>query len=124
MIDELPGLLKAVLARGRIDDKQDLVRRVGYFPGGDSAHLAQFRHQIGLGVQAARRVHDHQIGLPVFGRGERVEEHGRRVRSGLLLDHLDAQAACPDLQLLVGGGAKSVRGAKDWMAILLQVVLR
>ena len=96
---------------------------MGNFARRDAAHLPQFRHQVGLGVQAARRIHDHRIVMPVLGRGEGIKEDRRRVRPGFLLDHLDAQPSCPNLQLLIGGGAEGVSGAEQGAAVLLQKVM-
>ena len=75
-------------------------------------------------MKAARRVDNHEIGMPGFGGGERVKQNGGGIGSGLLLDHLNAQASGPDFQLLIGGGAKSVRRAEQRLAILLLEEMR
>ncbi len=41
-----------------------------------SAHLLQLSHQVSFGVEAARGVHDHEIGVSRGSCLQRVEQHG------------------------------------------------
>src|SRR4051794_20925149 len=55
------GLPQAVLARGRVDAQEGLVRGVGHLLLDDAADLGQLRHQVVLGVQTPGRVDDDHV---------------------------------------------------------------
>jgi len=63
-------------------------------------------------VQPPGRVYDHCVGAARAGRGKRVENYGRGIRTGFLLHDFNAGALAPNFQLFNRCGAKSVRGAK------------
>ncbi len=121
VFDELPRLRQPVLSRGRVNHQQHFVGRMGDFPRRDAAHLVEFRHQVELGVQPPRSVHDHQIEMAAFGCRERIKEDRRGVGAGLLLDHLQAQPVRPDFELFVGGGAERIGGTEQRPAVLLEI---
>ena len=65
-------LAQAVLAGGRVDGQQRLVRRVGDLLGDHAADLGELGHQVVLGVQPARGVDDHDVGAVAPRGGDRV----------------------------------------------------
>ena len=73
---EEAGLLKAVLACGRVHDEEGLVRCAGdeFFRG--AAHLVELLHEVGLGVEAACGVDDEDLRASGFGGGAGVVERG------------------------------------------------
>ena len=117
------GLADAVLARGGVDGHQRLVRRVGHLLGDDAADLGQLGHQVGLGVQAAGGVDDHDVDALLAAAGDGVERDGAGVRALGAAHELAAGALGPALELLDGGGAEGVGGGdQDALAErLLQV---
>ena len=60
-LHELPGLLEAILAGNRVDDKQRFVRRASHFAAGDAFHFFELGHQVRFVVQAAGRVDDQNV---------------------------------------------------------------
>src|SRR5271165_3113671 len=116
---EFAGLRQAVLPGGGVQHQQHLVRSAGNYLRGSAFHFFQFGHQVGFGMQAAGGVHDDDVSVAGLGGGYRVIDNRSRVRAKFLLDHLDAVARSPNLQLLDGRGAKGVGGAKDHAAAFL-----
>ncbi len=60
-------------------DHQRLVWRVGHLLGDDAADLGQLGHQVGLGVQPAGGVDDHDVGAVLAAAGDGVERHRARI---------------------------------------------
>src|SRR6266540_4030998 len=76
-------LLQTVLARGRVDDEQCLVRRACELAFDDASDLGQLLHQVRLRVQPSRGVDDHDV-ASVLGRAlDRVERDGGGVGAAL-----------------------------------------
>ena len=69
---ELLGLAHAVLAGGRVDREQRLVRRAGQLALEHAAHLLELGHQVGLGVQAPGGVEQHDARAGLLGLLDRV----------------------------------------------------
>ncbi len=107
------SLLETVLSGGGIEDQQNFVGRIGDHARGGAAHFFQFRHQVGLGLQAAGGIDNYVIGLAGFGCGEGIEHDGAGVRAGVLADDLDAGAFAPDFELFNGCGAECIGGAEQ-----------
>ena len=63
-VAEESRLLQAVLAGGRVDDQQGLVRRARQALLDHAAHLGELLHQVRLRVQSAGRVDDHDVAAP------------------------------------------------------------
>ena len=78
-----------------------------------AAHLVEFVHETGFGVEAAGSVDNQLVDMAGFGGGGRVVEDGCRVAAPAGLDHLHAGAGGPDFKLLDGGGAEGVGGAEE-----------
>ena len=76
-------------------------------------NLAELLHEIVLGVQAPRRVHDQDVGLRGTGGLPGIEGHGRRVAALTLGDDPHPGALAPDLKLLDGRGPEGVRRRHD-----------
>ena len=110
---EFAGLVEAILACGRVENEQDIVRRAGNNFSGGALHFFQLGHEIRFCVKAAGGVDDYDVGGARAGGGKRVEDDGGRISAGFLSYHLDAGAARPNFKLLDGGGAKRVGGAED-----------
>ncbi len=62
-------------------------------------------------MQAPRRVDEHQVAAELVGLVEHVVAHARGVGAAVALDHGNAGAPAPDVQLLDGGGAEGVCAA-------------
>ena len=90
--------LQSVLAGGRVHHQQHLMGRAGNQFGRRAAHLVQFVHQAGFGVQAAGGIHNQLVDLACLGGGGRVVEHRRRIAAVAGLDHLHAGARRPRSQ--------------------------
>ena len=60
---EMARLGEGVLAGGRVEHQQRLVRRLVHLLLGDAGELFQLLHQVVLGVQAAGGVDDQHIGV-------------------------------------------------------------
>ena len=76
-------------------------------------NLAELLHEIVLGVQTPRRVHDQDVGLRGPGSLPGVKGHGRRVAALPLGDDPHPGALAPDLELFDGRGPKGVRRRHD-----------
>ena len=112
-VAEQPRLLQAVLAGGRVDDEQRLVRRPRQRAAITRRTFAQLLHQVRLRVQAARGVDDHDVAPAGARRLDRVEGDCGGVAAVRRADEVGAGALGPDLQLLLGRGAESVGGGQD-----------
>ena len=75
----------------------------------DSADLGELLHEVHLGVQAAGRIDENDIGLASNRRVDAVEDDRAGVGPRLMLDDLDSAAVGPDLELFDRGGAESIR---------------
>src|SRR5690554_5695011 len=102
-------LPQAVLARGRVQDEEDLAHRC--LPGDDALDLAELTHEVGLVLQAPGGVDEDDVrpgGVPglhgVEGDGGRVGALAVRAHGG------DAHALAPGLQLVGGRRAEGVGG--------------
>ena len=78
-----------------------------------AAHLFEFRHQVGLGVETPGGVDDHVIAVPRGSRLQRVVEHGCRIAAGFGSDDFRPRTLSPDFQLLDGGGAEGIGCAQQ-----------
>ena len=72
------------------------------------AHLRQLLHQVRLRVQPAGRVHDDHVSIARLCGSDRVERDRGGVAAALGADEVRVRALRPDLELLLGGGAKGV----------------
>src|SRR5436190_11016867 len=70
------GLAHPVLPRRRVDRQQRLVRGVGHLALDHAPDLGQLGHQLVLGVQAPRRVDDHDVDAELAAALDRVERDG------------------------------------------------
>src|ERR1035441_420222 len=86
---------------------------VGDEAGGGAAHLVEFVHEAGLGVQAASGVDVEVLDAASFCGRDCVVEYGGWVTSVFGLDHLNAGARGPDFKLFDCCGAKCVGGAQE-----------
>ena len=78
-------LLQAVLARRRVHHEQHFVGRAGNETRSRAAHLVEFVHEAGLGVQAAGGVDVEIVDGARLGGGDGVVEDGRGVAARLVL---------------------------------------
>src|SRR6266508_5604070 len=105
-----PGLLKAVLAGGRIEDEQRLVHRsvLLHHP----LDLAELVHEAHLVLQAAGRVDQDGVSVGLDASPDRVERHRRRVGPLAAADHLRADPTGPGRELVNRRGAEGVGGTQ------------
>ena len=68
-VGEMPGLADAVLAGGGVEDQEHFVRGVGDLLAQHAMDLGQLLHQALLGLQAAGRVDDADVGAGLAGPG-------------------------------------------------------
>ena len=112
-------LRKRVLAGGRVEDEQDVVRRFGVEAAEHAADLGQLVHQMRLVLEPPGGVDDQRVDA---GRGrllDPVEDDPGGVAAFLAGDHRRADAVAPDLQLLDRRGAERVAGGEQDAIILL-----
>jgi hypothetical protein len=115
--------LQSVLAGGRVDDEERLVRRALELGLDDTVDLRELLHQVRLRVQAAGGVDNHHVAAVARGAPDRVVSDRGRVRPTLTADELRPRAFGPDLELLLCGGAERVgRGEYDRVAVPAQPV--
>ena len=107
-----PRLGEPVLTGGGVDDEQHLGHPAGALLG-DAANLAQLVHQVGLGVQAAGGVGEHEVEVAGAGPLDGVEHDGARVAALVAAHDLDTGPLGPRRQLLGGGGAERVGGGQQ-----------
>ena len=87
------------------------------------AHLLQFRHQVGAGMQPSRRIHNQHIGPPGLAGLVSVISHRPRIGPGLMADYLYTGPVAEDFQLLLGRRPKGVgRPQDDLFALLPEVI--
>src|SRR5256886_12635793 len=110
-LGEHPGLLKAVLAGGRVEDEQGLVDRAVLLH--HPLDLAQLVHQADLVLQPPRRVDQYGVHAGLGAPPYRVEGHRGRVAALLTPDHLGPHPTGPGRELLGGGRAERVGGPED-----------
>ena len=91
------GLTDAVLTGGSVDDQQRFVRGAWQLLFDNAPHLRQLLHQVRLVVQTSGGVDEHDVGAPRFGGGDCVVSDRAGIGSGLVLDHIDADAIRPQL---------------------------
>ena len=73
--------------------------------------------QMHFGMKPASGVDQQNVDPAAFRRLNPVEDNGRRVRAGLMLDDIDANPLAPDIELFDGGSAKSVaRNQQDFFS--------
>ena len=83
----------------------------------------QLLHQVDLGVQSARRIHDEQLDAAGAGRAHRVKHHGPGIRTRVLGHDRHADAVAPHLELIDRRRAERVPGSQhDAVALLFPVV--
>src|SRR6266849_6147702 len=93
-------LLEPVLARGRFQHHEGFVGGAGHLAGQHALELGQLVHEVGLGVQAPRRVHQQHVHITRRGCLHRVEDHRGRVGARDLVDDVHLDPAAPLLELL------------------------
>src|SRR6266568_4085814 len=84
-LGEHPGLTQAILARRRVEHEQHLVDRAVLLD--NPLDLAELVHQPGLGVQAARGVHDNGVHAARHARTDRLERDARRIGALAVRSH-------------------------------------
>ena len=109
---------KGVLAGGRIEHEQDIVRRFGVEAAEDAADLGQFLHQMGLVLEAPGGVDDEHVDALRGRLLDPVEDDSGGIAAFLAGDDRRADALAPDLQLLDRGGAEGVAGGEQHAVIL------
>src|SRR5215212_1372312 len=109
---EQPCLLDAILARGRVDDEEGLVRRALELLGDHASNFCQLLHQVRLGVQTAGGIDDYDVATAAGRSLDRVVGNSGRVATPFSADEIGPGALGPDLELLLGGGAEGVCRAK------------
>ena len=92
------------------------MRRARNHARGRAAHFFQFRHQIGLGLQAAGGIDDDVIDIARARRMQGIEQHRARIGAGFLPDDFGRGTFSPDLELLDRRGAKRIGGAQEHAA--------
>ena len=116
-------LRKRVLAGGRIEHEQDVVRRFRVEAAEHAADLGQFLHQVRLVLEAAGGVDDQRVDA---GRGrllDAVEHDPGGIAAFLAGNDRRADAVAPDLELLDRRGAEGVAGGEqDAIILFLQPV--
>jgi len=95
------------------------VGRLGLQPGQHSVDLAEFLHQVGLGVQPAGGVDDGDVGAPRLAGLIGVEGHRAWVSAGFVANYIYADLLAKDFQLFGGGGPKGVRRSQDHLLAFL-----
>ena len=71
-------------------------------------------------MQAARRIDDDIIHFARLCRLQSIEDNRAWIGAGFLPDRFQRPRVGPDLQLLNGGGAKSIRSAQQYFAAFAQ----
>ena len=100
------------MAGGGVDDEHD-AHGHGRALAGDGDDLLELAHEVGAGVQAPGGVDEHEVATEGLCALEDVVAHGCRVCAALALDHLDAAALSPDIELLDRRCAEGVRTADE-----------
>src|SRR3954471_4269811 len=110
---ELSRLRDRVLARRRVDDEQDLVRRAGMCLLERALDPLELVHQPGLGVEPSGRVAERGVDLLHLRARDGVEEDGSRIAAVLPPHDRHLRSIGPDIELLARRRAERVAGAKD-----------
>ncbi len=84
-----------------------------------AADLREFLEEVALGVQAAGGVAQEEVGAGAAGEVVGLEADGGGVAIRGAIDHGDAEALGPHLELLDGGGAEGVGGGEHDLASLV-----
>ena len=84
--------------------------------------LLQFLHEIGLCLEAPRRIHDDKLRSACLCRLKRIKDNGGGIRSFAVFNDLDIRSLAPDLKLLDGGCAKRIRRRQQNTFALVAVV--
>ena len=116
-LGELLRLGQAVLAGGGVEDEQHL----GHVPRiavGHPPHLAQLLHQVGLGVEAAGRVGQHQVVARAAARSTASKTTAEGSPPSLPRTISAAGALGPHAELLGGRGPEGVARGHDDPAAL------
>src|SRR5262249_25559796 len=111
-------LAERILSGVRIQHQPGFVRSPRQFTARDPRDLFQLLHQVDLGLQTPRGVDYYRPRIARDGGLDRIEGNRGRVGAWRLLNHVDAGAIAPDLELFDRGGAKGVRGRDDHVAAL------
>src|SRR4051794_14639049 len=98
--------------------------RAGQLLGDNALDFAQLFHEVGLRMQAARRVDYEHISAARASCFDRVEHHGARVGSRLVADHGGTYALSPYLELVDSGSPESISRPDDHALPLVAVELR
>jgi len=120
---ELSGLDEAVLTGGGIQHQQCFTTAAGGFPLQHTVYFGQLLHQVFLGVQAARRIHNDHVRTLRLCRGYRVENDRRGVASLLVLDDADLRPIRPDGKLFAGRRPESIRRRHGYALSLFQKIM-
>src|SRR5690606_24002330 len=89
---------------------------------GDTAHLAELLHEVGLRVEAPGRVGEHEVDAAGGGPLDGVEDHRARVAALGAADDVGAAALGPGLELLGGRGPERVAGGHHDRATALHLL--
>ena len=73
------GLADGILAGGRIENQQGLVRGLGDLAADDAVDLLQFLHEVGFRLQTAGRIDDENIDVAGLGCLDGIKGYGSRV---------------------------------------------
>src|SRR5438552_4692907 len=103
-------LAQRILAGGGVDRLQHGVRGLRIELAQHADDLFQFRHQLGLVLQAAGGVDDQHVGAGLFRLLEGIISEAGGVGAELAGDDRRLGALAPDLQLLNRGSAEGVAG--------------
>ena len=110
-----------VLAGRGVEHQQAGMRRRRIELADDAHDLGELVHQVGLVVQAARRVDQQHVAAFGLGALQRLVGETRGIGAGVLGDHRHAGAIAPHFQLLDGGGAEGIARRQHDLAALALV---
>jgi len=106
-----------------VEDQQTLYRRSGQLAREDAIDLLEFFHQVGLGVQAARGIHDQHVDASGPRRLAGIVDDGGRIGPRGVGDQIASGALRPDGQLVDRRRAEGVgRSQKDGAPLSLQTM--
>jgi hypothetical protein len=109
---KLASLSQRVLPNRGIQDQQHFMWCTGQFLADHPFDLPQLVHQIGLGVQATRRVDEDHVHHPGFGCNDTVEGHSSWIGTMSLANDLHSHPIPPHLKLINSGCTKGISSDK------------
>ena len=116
--------MQGILTGNCIENQQGFLRRRRQFPLNDPADFFKFFHQIGFGMQASCRIDDQNVHFSCFGRGNRIEDHRRRISAFRMADDFSTGAFGPKSQLLTRRRPKSIRCRHQDAFSLFAIIMR